>query len=771
MAAAGMNGTGDPMANGAGGFDQYATVVLGERAGVVCVGYGRDPYWDGDKYRHREWRELRYAWPAERDRLAGDAAREMAAGVVDIYVCPAVRPAEARARRKDGALPPAVCWADLDGSAADDALLAELDPFVVHSGRPGHRHVYVPLARPVDLGTWRALQVALRDRLGGDDKIADNDLLRLADTLNHKGTPAWPVRVEPWAGTRWEPDELAALLGIDAEAPAPNPPLTVAVPPAAPGSVDPATLPRAVRDALAAPALANGTPVTADRSRAHDRLVHVCREAGLTLGQTLTVCAGYGPSVAKYGDRLAAEVSRSWSKHELTRALLLADPLPNEPQSELGYARRFVAVFGDRVRFVPAWRRWLVWDGRRWATDETGQVARWAKSIARRVTTDAMAIVDKDAHRTAVNLARRGESAAGVAGMLTLAGTEPGIAVTPDALDADPWLLNCENGTLDLRDGQLHPFDPARMLTKITGAAYEPDAAGAEFDKFLSRIQPDEQMRSYLGRLLGHALLGAVREHILPIWHGAGANGKGTLTDAVLTALGEYADAADPDLLTARSFDAHPTGTANLFGLRLAILHESDAGRRLAEGTVKRLTGGDRVKARRMREDFWSFAPSHTFLMLTNHKPIVSGTDEGIWRRLRLVPFDVVIPLAERDDELGERLHGEADAVLSWLVAGFHAWHAGGLADPEPVTRATEAYRSESDMLGRFLDQCCLLGPHFTVRSSELFAAWSQWCTAEGEQAGTQTAFATALQNRGLDSRHTNRGTMWHGVDLAGEEE
>jgi len=440
--------SGDPMANGAGGFDQYARVVLGERAGVVCVGVGRDPYWEGDRYRHHEWTERRYAWPAERDRLAGDAAREMAAGA-DVYVCPAVRPTEARARRKDGALPPAVCWADLDGSPADDALLAALDPFVVSSGRPGHRHVYVPLARPVDLATWRSLQVALRGRLGGDDKIADNDLLRLPGTVNHKDAPAWPVRAEPWAGVAWEPDTLAALLDVDTQTPA------------VPESVDPATLPPAVRDALAAPALADGTPVTADRSRAHNRLVHACRDAGLSLGETGAVCAGYEPSVAKYGDRLAAEVSRSWGKHELARPVLLADPLPDEPRSELGYAHRLVAVFGDRVRYVPAWRRWLVWDGRRWATDETGQVARWAKVIARRVTTDAMAIRDKDERRAALNAARRGESAAGVAGMLTLAGTEPGIAVTPDALDADPWLLNCANGTLDLRTGQLQPHDRA----------------------------------------------------------------------------------------------------------------------------------------------------------------------------------------------------------------------------------------------------------------------------------------------------------------------
>jgi putative DNA primase/helicase len=298
----------------------------------------------------------------------------------------------------------------------------------------------------------------------------------------------------------------------------------------------------------------------------------------------------------------------------------VADPLPGEPRTELGYARRLVHVYGGRLRYVPAWRRWLVWDGSRWTHDTTGQAHRWMKAIARRLTADAIAIADKDDRKAAIAAARRGESSHAVAGALTLAGTEAEIVVTPDDLDADPFLLNCANGTLDLRTGACREHNPADLLTKMAGATYDPDAQGVEFVKFLERVQPGPAMRAYLARLLGHALEGRVVSHILPIFHGAGANGKGTLTAAVLAALGDYGDAADPELLTARTFDAHPTGTADLCGLRLAVLHESDHGRRLAEGTVKRLTGGDRIKARRMRENFWSFEPSHTFLMLTNHK-------------------------------------------------------------------------------------------------------------------------------------------------------
>ena len=445
------------------------------------------------------------------------------------------------------------------------------------------------------------------------------------------------------------------------------------------------------------------------------------------------------------------------------------DPLPNEPMTELGYAKRLIGTFGDRIRYVPAWNRWLVWDGRRWTPDLTGQAQRYGKMIARRLTTQALAIKDEAARKAALHVARRGEQSASIRGALSLASTEAEVVVTPDDLDADPFLLNCANGTLDLRTGQVYPHQPADLLTKVTGAGYCPGAAGPEFAKFLERVQPDPEMRAYLGRLLGHGLEGRVVEHVLGIQHGIGRNGKGTLIGAVTAALGDYADAADPELLTARTFDAHPTGTADLYGLRLAILHETDKGRRLAEATVKRLTGGDKLKARRMREDFWSFDPSHTFVMLTNHKPVISGTDEAIWARLRLVPWPVVIPAAERDLGLADKLALELDAVLDFLVTGYNDWRGHGLKDPAEVMAATEAYRAESDALGRFIDQRCMR--HGSVKSAELFAVWSRWCTEEGEESGTQTMFSTSLTNLGFDKTRTGSGFIWKGLGLAVSDE
>lgn len=353
------------------------------------------------------------------------------------------------------------------------------------------------------------------------------------------------------------------------------------------------------------------------------------------------------------------------------------DDATHEPWTDLGFARRLVAAWGDRLRYIPAWRKWYVWDGRRWQLDQTGTAHRCAKHIADQLRDQAESADDKQLRQ----LAKRAQSASGIRAMLELAGTEAEVALRPADLDAHPTLINTTTGVLDLATGELGPHDPSLHLTKITDAGYDPNATAPTFARFLERIQPDQSMREFLARLLGHTLTGQVLEHLMAILYGTGANGKTTLVEIVRKVLGDYATTTDPGLLIDRG-EAHPTGIADLFGLRLAITHETDSGRRLAEGTIKRLTGGDEVKARRMREDFWSFDPTHSIVMVTNHRPVVTGTDEGIWRRLRLVPFDVSIPPAEQDAKLPERLELEADGVLSWLVAGYRQYVDRGLAEP-----------------------------------------------------------------------------------------
>jgi putative DNA primase/helicase len=429
-----------------------------------------------------------------------------------------------------------------------------------------------------------------------------------------------------------------------------------------------------------------------------------------------------------------------------------------DAEADLANARRLAAAYRDQLRYVVTWDRWLCWDGTRWAYDDTGQAVRYAKQIA-----------DQLPKKVKGGGPSRTQTRAGIAAMLSLAGTEPGIAVSPTQLDADPYLLNVANGTVDLRTGDLLRHDPVDLITKIAGASYHPDAEAPEFASFLQRIQPDPAMRGFLARLFGHALLGKVVEHVLAVLYGSGGNGKTTLVETITKVFGDYARPVDPGLLLARDSDSHPTGVAALFGVRMAVTHETDAGRRFSEGTVKQLTGGDKITARYMRQDFFDFDPSHSIFMHTNHKPVVRGTDEGIWRRLPFVPFSVVIPERERDGELKYRLALEADGVLTWLVAGYQQWQERGLAAPEPVTAATAAFRSESDMLGLFLSERCRVGAgaYATVQSSVLFAAWLDWCKRENIDAGHQTKFSRDMLDRGYEKTKDGNGRrVWSGIML-----
>lgn len=440
-----------------------------------------------------------------------------------------------------------------------------------------------------------------------------------------------------------------------------------------------------------------------------------------------------------------------------------------QPWTDLGNARRLVAAHNDRLRHVVAWKKWLVWDGERWAKDRTGEAPRCAKGIARQLTNDAAAEPDEKVRKDLLRSARQAESANGVRAMLELAATETELALAPEDLDGWPDLLNTKSGTLDLTTFDLSKHDSNMHLTKVTAAPYDPTAECPLFDAFMRRIQPDEDMRDFIARLLGVSLSGRVHEHMLAIAWGTGRNGKSTLFEVVRDVLGDYAATTEPALLIDRG-DAHPTGIADLFGLRYALTSETDQGRRLAEGTVKRLTGGDRIRARRMREDFWEFDPTHTIYMMTNHKPVITGNDEGIWRRLKLIPFEVVIPREEQDSDLRNKLLAEAPGVLRWLVDGYRSYLARGLDEPEKVTKATEEFRKEADHLGLFISEKCVQNAAVSVKSSLLFDAWVKWCAAEHIDAGTQTAFSNKVSEKGFDKAKSHGSMVWKGLGLLAEE-
>jgi putative DNA primase/helicase len=399
---------------------------------------------------------------------------------------------------------------------------------------------------------------------------------------------------------------------------------------------------------------------------------------------------------------------------------------------------------------------WHHWDRTRWAVDDRGQAKRAVLAELRRALVESL---DGDKElRTDV---RRCESAAGVAGVLDLAGAlEPFAAAVAD-LDADAHLLNVANGTLDLHTLELRPHDPTDRITKVSRGAYHPDAESALWHAFLARVLPDESVRGFLQRLVGVGLLGAVHEHVLPILTGVGANGKSVFDKAIRHALGDYACTAEPDLFMHRD-GAHPTGEMDLRGVRWVAINENDKDRRLAEATMKRLTGGDTIRARRMRQDFVEFTPSHTPLLITNHLPRVSGDDAAVWRRLRVIPFDVVIPEDEQDHELDTRLQLEADGILDWAITGYRDYQTRGLDEPGSVRDATDTYHRNSDAVRRFIDdECVTTSPALKATTGQLHDAWEQWRVKDGAEPMSQKAFGQALDRHGYPAGQPVNGKRW----------
>src|SRR5690625_3628608 len=334
-----------------------------------------------------------------------------------------------------------------------------------------------------------------------------------------------------------------------------------------------------------------------------------------------------------------------------------------QPRGQVRMAYRLADAYADRLMHVHG-IGWWHYDGQRWVEDERGHAKRAVVTILKRAL--AQSIGDKPLREDV----RKCETAAGIKGVLDIAAALEQFAFRAADLDADPYLLNSASGTLDLRTMQPRGHDPVDRLTKVTVGAYRDDLEqSSRWTAFLAQVLPGDDVRAFLQRLAGMALLGKVVEHLLPILTGVGANGKSTFYGALNHALGDYASTAEPDLFMHRE-GAHPTGEMDLRGQRCVVVSESDDGRKLAEATMKRLTGGDPVRARRMREDYVEFTPSHTAILVTNHLPKVSGDDAAIWRRIRVVPFDVVIPAEQQDGHLDESLQLEADTILTWAVSG-----------------------------------------------------------------------------------------------------
>ncbi len=443
--------------------------------------------------------------------------------------------------------------------------------------------------------------------------------------------------------------------------------------------------------------------------------------------------------------------------------------------TEMGNSERLFELAGNDIRFVKN-IGWHAWKEGRWLPDEMAVREIFKKSVVsqlyRELSIKALAH-DYAGIKELSSWAKKSEADRQIQGGLAMAASLEGIYIQPSDLDRDPWLLNVQNGTLDLKTGKLREHRREDVFTKICPVNFDPIATAPTWEKFLDRIMAGNQnLVGFLKRAIGYSLTGSVQAQCWFIAHGVGANGKGTFLNTILQMMGDYATQAAPDLLMMAKGDAsrHPTEQADLFGKRLAVCQETEEGRRLAEVAVKQMTGGDRIKARMMRQDFFEFDPTHKLWLATNHKPVIKDTTVSTWRRIRMIPFSVVIPENERDETLSEKLKAELPGILAWAVEGCLEWQRDGLKPPKDVIAATNQYKESQDILSAFISERCFLPEKapWAVKTSatNLYKAYTEWCEASGERPKAQRVFGEALTEKGYKRVRAKNGYVYEGIGI-----
>ena len=414
-------------------------------------------------------------------------------------------------------------------------------------------------------------------------------------------------------------------------------------------------------------------------------------------------------------------------------------------------AERFLHEHGHEVRWSPEMGKWFVWNGAWWEEDRL----ELAQQLAKETIEGLRAWVGEAGSEAEFKQRARHYDASTRAGrrdgLLAIARTERSIVVGVEQLDRDPNLLACRNGTIDLHSGNLLPVDPAKLITRGVDVDYDHAARSEEWERFLETVfAHNAETIQFVQTLMGYAITGEVGEHLLPDFFGSGANGKSTFITAITGVLREHAVIAPEGLLVEQKHEQHPERLAILRGRRLVVSLELERRAVLAEGLVKSITGGDRISARYLYGQRFEFEPTHTVILVTNHLPRVRGTDEAIWRRLRVVPFTVTIPSTDQIPDLGKSLaHLHGRAILAWLVQGAVSYYRNGLTEAEQVRRATFDYRQHEDVFAQFLaERTVEIRGRTAVKA--LREVWIDWAKGNGVSIGRTQDFTDWIEAHGI---------------------
>jgi len=432
------------------------------------------------------------------------------------------------------------------------------------------------------------------------------------------------------------------------------------------------------------------------------------------------------------------------------------------PYSDSANSHLLVQKFGSDIRFTEDCG-WMVFSSSHFFRDPEGvRIMAIAKNTAGQLFASAQNAPDRDA---AIKHAKQSQNRRALESMEVLARAEPGVLANINDFDADPWLLNVQNGTIDLRTRQLRPHRAADLISKIAGTHYDPSATATIWHQFLDRVMAgDHKLISYLQRVIGYSLTGFSNERALHFFYGDGCNGKSVFSEVILYLSGGYGLVMGSDLLMARMPGAIPNDIAALRGQRVVFLNETQQGSAFDEQKLKALTGGDTLSGRFLHREFFSFSPAHKLFLRGNHKPLISGSDDAIWGRLRMIPFNVVIPEQERDPNLLDKLRQELPGILNWALEGVLAWRDTGLKPPETVLAAVAAYRTESDTLSQFLDEQCERDSAAYITASELQEAYAAYCKSRFEKPVPTKDLPNEMARRGIHRRRTSRARVYEGV-------
>jgi P4 family phage/plasmid primase-like protien len=448
--------------------------------------------------------------------------------------------------------------------------------------------------------------------------------------------------------------------------------------------------------------------------------------------------------------------------------------------TDLGNAKRLSQGFGDDLCYVSNWKCWFYYDGTRWVQDDDSRVMRLAEQTVGTIFSEARDLAASDPTRSEKMFkhATRSESSKSLHNMVRLAAYEPRVAITPSHLNRDPWKLNVLNGTIDLNTGKLQTHSRADYISQICPVKFNPEATCPQWDVFLDQIMKGQKdVIRFLYQFLGYSLTGSVQEQKLIFLHGTGSNGKSTFLTTIQQILGHYSKQGAPELLLAGKNGRHPTEIADLQGARFVVCSEIDRGRSFAEASIKQITGGDAIKARFMNKDFFEFPPTHKLWIAANHKPVIKGNDDGIWRRVLLVPFDVSIADEDQDKDLPQKLAKELPGILNRMLQGCLDWKQNGIVSPEVVQYATAEYREQLDPLKAFLEEKCVMHEDARIAPLDLYSAFVEWCEDHYEKPITPRFFSMLLRERGFkrgkpSKKHSKTAYRpWLGIRLRSQRD